>query len=216
LFQQRLPSQAVVPPPLVPLTLPPAPSHFRLPNLNPHLQNRAQLPAPAPRVLQPDPPVPQAVVLPRPDLRALPYPNFNLPLWPMPRLLAHNFPPFLLPAQPAQPPAGPSAPVPPLPAPALPTQGTGQPRPTVFVPQFMFTPPAPIPLPQPLPDNMRVTRSLRHHNNFPLLPPLTAIYKQSPFIVNPSVASGPSLVSDIYSLPLVCSGFRTPPWIKHH
>jgi hypothetical protein len=34
-------------------------------------------------------------------------------------------------------------------------------------------------------------------------------------MVNPSVASGPSLVSDIYGLPLVRPGFRTPPWIKH-
>jgi hypothetical protein len=142
----------------------------------------------------------------------------------MPRLLARNFPPFLLPAQPAHPPPGPPVPVPPLPVPALPTQGMGQPRPTVFVPQFTLTltlpdpiPPAPQPAavgPQPLPDNMRVTRSLRHHNNIPLLPPLTAIYKQSPFMVNPSVASGPSLMSDIYGLLLVRPGFRTPPWIK--
>jgi hypothetical protein len=79
-------------------------------------------------------------------------------------------------------------------------------------------PPAPQPAvagPQPLPDNMSVTRSLQRHNNIPLLPPLTAVHKQFPFMYNQSVASGPSLVSDIYGLPLVRPGCRVPTWIKH-
>ncbi len=61
---------------------------------------------------------------------------------------------------------------------------------------------------------MRVTRSLQRHNNIPLLPPLTAVYKQFPFMFNESVASGPSLVSDAYGLPLVRPGCRVPAWIK--
>jgi hypothetical protein len=32
--------------------------------------------------------------------------------------------------------------------------------------------------PSVIPDKMRVTRALRHHNNIQLLPPLSAIYKQ--------------------------------------
>jgi hypothetical protein len=61
---------------------------------------------------------------------------------------------------------------------------------------------------------MRVIRSLQRHNNIPLLPPLTEVYKQFPFMYNQSVASGPSLVSDIYGLPLVRPGCRVPTWIK--
>jgi hypothetical protein len=98
----------------------------------------------------------------------------------------------------------------------------GQPRPSLFVPHFTLAPPAPAPPapqpaaagPQPLPDNMRVTRSLQRHNNIPLLPPLTGVYKQFPFMYNQSVASGSSLVSDIYGLPLVCPGCHVPTWIK--
>jgi hypothetical protein len=46
LFQQRLPRQAVGPPPLDPLTLPPAPPCFRPPIFNPFLQISDQLPHP--------------------------------------------------------------------------------------------------------------------------------------------------------------------------
>jgi hypothetical protein len=62
---------------------------------------------------------------------------------------------------------------------------------------------------------MRVTRALRHHNNIQLLPPLFAIYKQSPFTANQAVASGPSHVSDHFELPVVKPGFQTPAWIKN-
>ena len=68
---------------------------------------------------------------------------------------------------------------PPPPPSALPAPEMGQP---LLVPQLIrhapvATPP-PVPLqPQPLiPDNMRVTLALRHHNNIPLLSPLSAIY----------------------------------------
>jgi hypothetical protein len=95
----------------------------------------------------------------------------------------------------------------------------GQPRPTLFVPHFALARPAPAPLarqpaaagPQQLPDNMRVTRLLQRHNN---IPPLNAVYKQFQFMYNQSVASGPSLVSDIYGLPLVRPGCRVPSWMK--
>ena len=114
------------------------------------------------------------------------------------------------------------APLPPPPTP--PALGMGQP---LLVPQFFGQapvappppdPPQPQPVPAgqpPLPDNMRVTRPLRHQNNIQLLPPLSAIYKQLPFTVNPAVASGPSLVSDHFGLPIVKSGFQTPAWIKN-
>jgi hypothetical protein len=107
---------------------------------------------------------------------------------------------------------------PPPPPPALPAPGMGQP---ILVPQFVrqapVTPPPPVPpQPQPvpagqplIPDNMRVTRALWHHNNIQLLPPLSAIYKQSPLTANQAVASGPSLVSDHFRLPVVKPGFRT-------
>jgi hypothetical protein len=139
----------------------------------------------------------------------------------MPRLLARNFPPLPLPTQTAQ--AQPAAAPLLAPPPALPARGMGQPRPPLFVPHFTLAPPAPAPPapqpavagPQPLPDNMRVTRLLQRHNNIPLLPPLTAVHKQFPFMYNQSVASGPSLVSDIYGLPLVRPGCRVPTWIKH-
>jgi hypothetical protein len=138
----------------------------------------------------------------------------------MPRLLVCNFPPLPLPSQPAQPQPAAAPRLPP--PPALPARGMGQPRPPLFVPHFTLVPPAPAPPapqpaaagPQPLPDNMRVTRSLKRHNNIPLLSPLTAVYKQFPFMFNQSVASGPSLMSDIYGLPLVRPGCCVPTWIK--
>jgi hypothetical protein len=207
LFQQRLPHQAARPPPLDPLTLPPAPPRFQPPNFDPSLQIRDQPNLPDPPGFQPAP-------------RVLPPINFRLPLRPMPRLLARNFPPLPEPALPAR--ARPVA-VPHLPPPpALPAWDAGQPKPPLFVPNFTLAPPAPAPPapqpaaagPQPLPETMRVTRSLQRHNNIPLLPPLTAVYKQFPFMFNESVASGPSLVSDAYGLPLVRPGCRVPTWIK--
>jgi hypothetical protein len=138
----------------------------------------------------------------------------------MPQLLVCNFPPLPEPALPAR--ARPMA-VPHLPPPpALLPRGMGQPKPPLFVPHFTLAPPNPAPPapqpaaagPQPLPETMRVTCSLQRHNNIRLLPPLTAVYKQFPFMFNQSVASGPLLVSDVYGLPFVRPGCRVPTWIK--
>jgi hypothetical protein len=88
LFQQCLPRQAVRPPPLDPLTLPPASPHFQPPNFDPSLQLRDQPILPDPPVFQPAPQI-------------LPPIDFCLPLRPMPQLLACNFPPLPEPALPA-------------------------------------------------------------------------------------------------------------------
>jgi hypothetical protein len=178
------------------------------------------------------PRLPPPPARPNPPLLAQPPPHprhqndfdFNLPLRHMNRNLARNFDRYLPLGQPVVPlpvllPANPPNPIinlaPPPPPPALPVPGMGQP---IIVPQFIRQAPAappppvlpqpqPVPAGQPLiPDNMRVTRALRHHNNIQLLPPLSAIYKQSPFTANQAVASGPSLVSDHLGLPVVKPG----------
>jgi hypothetical protein len=65
-FQQRLPRQAVRPPPLDPLTLPPAPPRFPPPIFDPSLQIRDQLHCPDPPPFVPDPPVFPTAPLPCP------------------------------------------------------------------------------------------------------------------------------------------------------
>jgi hypothetical protein len=124
-FQQRLPRQAVRPPPLDPLTLPPAPPHFQPPNLDPSLPIRDQRSLPDPPVFQSAP-------------RILPPINFCLPLRPMPQLLACNFPPLPEPALPAR---AQTMAVPHLPPPsAMPARAAGQPKPPLFVPHFTLAP----------------------------------------------------------------------------
>ena len=120
-----------------------------------------------------------------------PTPSFDLPLRQMGQTLGGNFP-------------SPSE--------------MGQHRQRVFVPQISL-PLAPPALPPAaagdniIPDNMRITRSVRASNQLQLHPPLAALHKESPFTVNPAVGSGPSLVSDEYGLPIVKPGFKTPQWI---
>jgi hypothetical protein len=191
--------------------------------------------AAAPR--RPPPPAKPALPLPAQPQPHPRHPNnfdFNLPLRHMNRNLAQNCNRALPLGQPVVPlpvplPANLHNPIvnlaPPPPPPALPAPGMGQP---ILVPQFVrqapVAPPPPVPpQPQPvpagqplIPDNMRLTRALWHHNNIQLLPPLSAIYKQSPFTANQAVASGPSLVADHFGLPVVKPGFRTPAWIKNH
>jgi hypothetical protein len=151
--------------------------------------------AAAPRLLPP--PARPALPLPAQPPPHPCHPNdfdFNLPLRHMNRNLARNFNRALPLGQPVAPlpvplPANPFVNLTPSPPPpALPAPGMGQP---LLVPQFIRQAPVAPPL------------------------PLSAIYKQSPFTANQAVASGPSLVSDQFGLPVVKPGFRTPAWIKN-
>jgi hypothetical protein len=155
--------------------------------------------AAAPRC-PPPPPAQPALLLPAqplPPPRNLNDFDFNLPFRHMNRNLVRNFNRALPLGQlvvplPVPLPANLPNPIvniapPPLTL-APPAPGMGQP---ILVPQFVrqapvapppLVPPQPQPVPagQPLiPDKMTVTRTLRHHNNIQLLPPLSAIYKNN-------------------------------------